>query len=416
MALACAASRAVFADGKVVPPRNYKGSLEEKSQEAIIIFHSSTKPGNAMEDLILKIRVEGAADNFAWVIPFPNKPEIKPADPNLFPELFNYVEARRRRSNSGSKSDGGAKSGAEHATDSKPVEVLSREIIGDYDVSVVREREAGGLNPWLEKEGYQSLEGADEVLKFYRDKDYVFACVKFSSEALVTKRSVESNPLRFTFATGGRDGVYFPMRMTGLQNEPFDVNLYVFYRFWLNDKLSQFGYRHRGFTLNYRDWDTPQCEADGGKAYSLPDEDPFLANFRHGIPTVTKLMQTLHPGEKYYLTNIQARRVKPEDIRQWRDDLWLFPYYTDRGMIPYDARPGAAASAAYPNVDINDVRRLESGASRSSGPPLLVVILAASAAAALLLVGGLFVLRVIRNRRAARAKWEQFDYGNPQKG
>jgi hypothetical protein len=33
-----------------------------------------------------------------------------------------------------------------------------------------------------------------------------------------------------------------------------------------------------------------------------------------------------------------------EDVRQWKDDLCMFPYYTDRNMVPHDARPGGAAA------------------------------------------------------------------------
>jgi hypothetical protein len=95
----------------------------------------------------------------------------------------------------------------------------------------------------------------------------------------------------------------------------------VFYLAWLNDKLSPFRFRHRGFTLNFRDWDTKKCVPNGGKSWSLPDEDPYLGNLSHKIPTVTKLFQKLHPGAKYYLTNIQANDVEPEDIRQWSSDL-----------------------------------------------------------------------------------------------
>ena len=61
-------------------------------------------------------------------------------------------------------------------------------------------------------------------------------------------------------------------------------------------------------------------------------------------------MQKLHPGERYYLTNIQAFQLKPEDVREWSDDLWLFPYYTDRKFVPFDARPGGAAAAAWPTA------------------------------------------------------------------
>ena len=64
--------------------------------------------------------------------------------------------------------------------------------------------------------------------------------------------------------TGGTDGIYFPMKMTSLQKEPFNINLYVFYKDWLNDQLSKYGYAHRGFTLKHRDWDTHDCIPNAG--------------------------------------------------------------------------------------------------------------------------------------------------------
>lgn len=334
------------ADGLVRKPRNYQGSLEERGQEALIIFHEGTEKTKATEDLILKIRVAGEAKSFAWIIPFPNEPKIGKEDPKLFQELFAYVQAKTQTLKMGKSA--GVK-GEARATTAEPkgVEVISRQIVGDFDIAVVRENEAGGLNPWLEKEGFQKIEDADDVLAFYRQKKYVFACIKVASEALAKEKEIDSSPLRFSFATGGRDGVYFPMRLTGLQSQPFDVNLYVLFRFWLNDKLSKYGYQHRGFELTYRDWDSPACEPNGGKAYSLPAEDPFLKGFGPLFPTLTKLCQKLHPGEKYYLTNIQASGLKPADVRAWPDDLWLFPYYTNKTFIPHDAREGGPAAGAY---------------------------------------------------------------------
>ena len=111
--------------------------------------------------------------------------------------------------------------------------------------------------------------------------------------------------------------------------------------------MSRFGYRHRGFRLRYRDWDSPKCVANGGKSYSLPEEDPFLASAAYLLPKTTKLFQKLHPGNTYYLTNIEARGMKPEDVRQWSDDLWLFPYYTDRSMVPNEVN-GTSASTPNP--------------------------------------------------------------------
>jgi hypothetical protein len=39
--------------------------------------------------------------------------------------------------------------------------------------------------------------------------------------------------------------------------------------------------------------------------------------------------------------------LKPADVREWKDDLWMFPYYTNRRFVPWDARPGEAGSAAW---------------------------------------------------------------------
>jgi len=331
------------ADGKVVPPRDYKGSLEERAQEAIIIFEGSQEKGGATEDLILKIRLAGHVEKFAWIIPFPNEPRIEKESPKLFQELFDYVEVRTRRwhKKAGSKLDAEAKPAA------RGVDVLSRRVVGSFDTAVVREKVAGALNRWLEQEGFQTLPNADDVIGFYRGKGYVFACIKVSDAELAKDKPVESHPLRFTFRTGGRDGVFYPMKMTGLQAERFDVNLYVFYRAWLNDRLNKFGYVHSGFHLRHRDWDTRRCKPNAGKTWSDPAGDVYLAPMARRIPTVTKLFQKLHPGKRYYLTNIQASRLTPSDVRQWADDLWLFPYYVDRAFVPYDARPGGPAATAW---------------------------------------------------------------------
>ncbi|MFP4058202.1 MAG: DUF2330 domain-containing protein [Candidatus Brocadiia bacterium] len=338
------ASGRLGADGKVVPPRDYEGSLEETAQEAILIFHSSDETGGASEDLILKVRVQGEASQFAWVIPFPNPPAIAREDPALFPELHRFVQARAPRRKSAQET------GEDRAAEGTApgVEVLARKVVGSFDTAVVRETEPGALNEWLADNGFQELPDAEDVLGFYREKGYVFACIRVSDAALSKDEPVDIHPLRFSFETGGRDGIYYPMKMTGLQTKPFDVVLYVFYRYWLNDRLNKYGFVHRGFRLAYRDWDTEACVPNGGKAYSDPHDDPFLAPYARHIPTVVRLFQKLRPGERYYLTKLQARGLDPRDVRHWSDDLWLFPHYRDRDVVPFDARPGGPASAAWP--------------------------------------------------------------------
>jgi len=62
------------------------------------------------------------------------------------------------------------------------------------------------------------------------------------------------------------------------------------------------------------------------------------------IPELTAYFQKRHAGERFYLTNIKAYRMKPADVRQWKNDLWMFPYYTDKSFVPYDARLGGVAA------------------------------------------------------------------------
>lgn len=326
LALLLAASVA-NGDGKLFRPRSYQGSIEEKAQEAIIIFNVSDGPGGSFEDLILKIDVKGQTDKFAWVIPFPKEPKVEKEDAKLFGELFNYVDSRTVRYELPSK-DLPKKDGDDKPA--HPVEVLSRRTVGSYDVAIVREKEAGALNQWLAKEEFQTLpDDADDVIGFYRKKGYVFACIKVKDANLNGNGSAVLHPLRFSFQTGDSQGIYFPMKMSGLQDEPFDVNLYVFSRYWIDHDHSQRGYVHRGFDLFYRDLDSRQCKPNAGKSWSAPEEDPYLRSKASLVPTVKMLFQKLHPGERYYLTNIKAQQLKPAEVRHWNDDLWLFPSETN---------------------------------------------------------------------------------------
>jgi len=352
-AVLAAIPAAALADGKIVPPavyeeKPYAGSLEERAQEAILIFQRGDEQRGARQDMILKIRVDGEVDHFAWIIPLPSPPKTGKEDAKVFEELHRYVQARLA---AGGARPAAKLEGADGATKDaaapQAVEVISREVVGSYDVAVVREREAGALNMWLTDNGYQALEKADDIIGFYRNKGYVFACVKVADAELIKGSTVDLHPLRFSFETGGRDGIFFPMRMTGLQNERFDVNLYIFYDKWVNDRLSKYGFVHRGFTLRWRDYDSRACKPNAGKTWSDPEGDPYLRPYAGRIGETKKMFQKLHPGERFYLTNVYAHDLRPSDVRAWADDLWMFPYYTNRDFVPYDAREGGPAARGY---------------------------------------------------------------------
>ncbi len=339
-----------LADGLVRPPIAYDGSFNERAQEAIIVFHKGDGSTPATQDMILKISVEGDVKSFAWVVPLPSEPKTGKEDAKLFKELHNYVQARTRTRGKSDTKQAAVGSADNEAAPLAAVKVISRRVVGSYDVAVVKENKSGALNGWLKDNGYQPIENGQDVVEFYRQQGFVFACVKVDNAQIKNGEAVDLHPLRFSFKTGGRDGIFFPMRLTGLQDKPFDVNLYIFYDKWVNDRLSKFGYTHRGFTLRWRDYDSRACKPNAGKTWSDPGNDPYLKHYAPSFPTVTKLFQKLHPGNRYYLTNIYARGLKPGDVRDWSGDLWMFPYYTNRDFVPFDARQGGPAAVAYPGA------------------------------------------------------------------
>ena len=338
----------LFADGLVVPPVNYTGSLNEKAQEAILIFTPGSETKASRQDMILKITVEGEAKHFGWMVPLPADPKIGKEDAKLFKDLHNYVQARKRPKPSFKNERFGTFGGTDNsAPKATPVAVLQRKVVGSYNVAIVQENEAGALVKWLKENEFQVPNNSEDLIKFYREKKYVFACMKVDDAALAKNQPVDLHPIRFSFSSGGRDGIFFPMRMTGLQEAPFDVNLYVFYDKWINNNMSPYGFVHRGFKLRWRDYDSETCTPNQGKAWSAPQTDKYLLGYEHNFPSVTKLMQKLHPGKRFYLTNLYARGLQPDHVLDWSDDLWLFPFYTNPDFVPYDAREGGPAALGY---------------------------------------------------------------------
>src|SRR5262249_51197723 len=142
---------------------------------------------------------------------------------------------------------------------------------------------------------------------------YVFACIKVTEVS--TEGAPELHPLRFTFTVSQKQGIYFPMKLTGLQDEWFNLNLYIFHPYQLDHSRTEKGYTHYGFLREYSDWDTPGCEHNAGKKYWLPRSDPFLEPKAYLIPNVTSLFTKLHKGERYHLTQISGK-FNPRKIRQ----------------------------------------------------------------------------------------------------
>jgi hypothetical protein len=410
--LGVAVPGASWADGLLLPPVLPGGrspTLWESRQEAIIIQdiqELEALQSRAVEDLVLKLSVQSLeeVETFIWVIPFPNPPEIAPESPQVFKEIHRYVseharadgklrpqaqtterregEVREADTLEGATRESGTperetptgqhrqESGeeqvsaaprAEEATagaprtaprDASGVEVISQKIVGTFDVAVVRALEKGALDAWLENEGFRSTRTAGkDVVEFYRKKGYVFACVTVVDVKLAKGRTVDLPPLRFTFETGGRDGVYFPMKMTSLQTEPFDLELHIFSPAPIDENASEYGYAHRGLRREYRDGNEDGDAPREGGFWSALEEDRLWMRDDSHLPSLAELFRRVRPSGKHRLTSIRTRGVRPQALEGWPDDLWVFPRYPDADFVPFDVRPGGPAAEGWAKAD-----------------------------------------------------------------
>jgi len=70
----------VFADGMVVP-QAYSQQVELPDQQALICY------GGGVERLVIETSFQGDGTNFAWVVPLPSAPAIKPVSDDFFTGL-----------------------------------------------------------------------------------------------------------------------------------------------------------------------------------------------------------------------------------------------------------------------------------------------------------------------------------------
>lgn len=94
----------VSADGGLFIPFSYE-NIYQPSQKAVIIYNTEEEK----EDLILQVKYEQGAENFAWVVPVPDYPAVNESDAKLFEDLYYLTTHYPRPIPGGWLGDGGVK-------------------------------------------------------------------------------------------------------------------------------------------------------------------------------------------------------------------------------------------------------------------------------------------------------------------
>jgi hypothetical protein len=315
---------AALADGKVIPPTAFPSHIDIPDQQALIHFTNGT------ERLVIETRFVGAGTNFAWVIPLPSQPAIEAATAGVFPTLQRLFQPTidhdvtryyvgflilaglgcllhwlARRPDRVfvlalfvlfalalamllmpvlSRARG---RGMDSVTAGEGVSILDRQLVGVFETATISSPDPRALQTWLTNNGFALSTNVAPVIQSYVRDGWVFVAAK-SCRDQPDWQTNSLHPLSFTFKT---DKPVYPMRLTGIDNGPLRVDLYVFGP--AQAKAAHFSTERctrPGYPPMTGYWSFRQPE-------SLNIVHPLLRRWCEGSPVATKLTATLTPAD-----------------------------------------------------------------------------------------------------------------------
>lgn len=206
------------------------------------------------------------------------------------------------------------------AGDPPGVAVLDRRWAGLFETATVASKDPRSLQAWLRKNGFAAPAGHDPVIADYIKDGWVFVAAKIRRN-VSDERPVTAHPLSFTFKT---ERPVYPMRLTGVDNGPLRVDLFVF-----GDRRAtapRFRTGHCSLTA-YPPEASDRFQWSRHSPESPSIVHPLLRRWAAGAPVVTRLTATLSPADM-------------------RRDVWIdwAPFAEKRTRLY--SRAGAAAVAA----------------------------------------------------------------------
>ena len=201
-------------------PRTYKGTVTEKTKEALL-FHDGV---NA--HLIIRTNLQASSgslpETIAWVIPLPSLPShYEEADPGIFPEMFQAIE-KANEDRAGEAATQGATKAAMAPTP-ESIRVHPMQTIGNYQVQPVEVRDlknaGGALNHWLVANGFRAV--PTEIQRPYLKKGAVFLTLRLHG---LHGGFSDIKPLHIVYRS---DTLSLPLKFSS-NSGVFDVEMYAY--------------------------------------------------------------------------------------------------------------------------------------------------------------------------------------------
>ncbi|MBI4820375.1 MAG: DUF2330 domain-containing protein [Deltaproteobacteria bacterium] len=186
----------------------------------------------------IQIQFQGPDEDFAWVVPIPEVPEV---EVGVGAQMFELLDEQTKPTFDGSPSastaladfGGGCDGGFFDSRDPElllsfvpppDVEVLKQEVVGPYEVATITGERAADLNLWLQTHGYRVAPGSDEIVQSYLDAGMKLLALRLSPQA--ASGSIE--PIKLTYRES-RGCAVIPLRLTSIAALPnLEILTWVF--------------------------------------------------------------------------------------------------------------------------------------------------------------------------------------------
>ncbi len=330
----------LYADGAFVWRKGV--DLYEPTQKAVIYWK------DGQEILILQVKYEGPAEDFAWIVPVPSKPKVASIEPEQSPfaELSHYTQKRLRWGTRGETRGG---------LSEKEVIVLERKIVGVYDMAVLDASTADALSRWLNTNGYAFPEDRKEVLEHYTKKHWFYVAMRIERNALESDEVKKLNtgelqPIRLAFAT---NEMIYPLKISSVNTGETEVLLYI-----LADTpmVVKFDYYRAGFFAGYNIGDhiSQYLRTD----YVDPDYDTYRKAEWQELPLTWAALEL---PEKTALFLCKYRVLYKAE--QMNDDLVLERYEPLTYLKKFMGTPFQNQDEAIKEIHYSSVKRLPTSAN-----------------------------------------------------
>ena len=268
----------VLADGCLFPDSMYR-DLYESTQRAVILY------GNNIEHLILSVSFEGDAEDFAWVIPLPDKPEIAVTDAELFWELSDFTATEIPSPGFGCAFGGMAPG------DLDGVDAIEEQVVGPYATAILSATDATALADWLNANGYVFPEDGQEIVTEYIEKEWYFVATKINAVEEDTGYALAEGAIEPIVLSFASDEIVYPLRITSLSATSPEVLLYV-----LADNVMV--PEQYPLYVGYGNWQE--------NAFTLEFEDSVAVEDLSEYEILPEVVSAYLPGDEFYLTKLRG--------------------------------------------------------------------------------------------------------------